>query len=1070
MMNTEGKLPTGMYHKQWHEVQLHDGGTVKTVLHEAVHAATSAIIDQGTSVYAKRLIALYDKYNASHGQTLKANGKKHYGFTDAHEFITEAMTNPQFQKLLSGIKSESILGKKVDNLWQAFKRTVKDALGIPDEARTAFDDVMEAGQGVMDTTAKKSEEYFQKLSEASKKEPIKYDVVEPNTKTIRGIIGRNWFGMNAMEGFYRDHPVVQKVYHEIMSAKDRTDKIVNQLWHGTREVVGTEKGGFLSSLSKIERKDSPIIAVKETSNTSMARIHDLFQQGFEQGLKYDKNLELNGTHLTPAEAKVYNTLSSLFTNMWLAARGTQRVLNKTHTLAYRDGWYPANRRGNYSVAISYGDFISHYETFPTRRAAESFREKLKKGKDFQFLELSDVLDATKDQEKTPNREMAEIIASKLGKEFPKADDAIRIKIESLLEDMALKGGKLGKHHEHRTGISGYKGNEMFRSVEERGKSFKDGIQGEVNNFATNMKALQIKTKLQTLVEDASFKSSDPVGHAAVEQMYESALGRNSDLFAGKINDTATHVSDVVDNIANAVMKKAFGKEFEGRDKSVIGHTVDTSMRAFYTTKMMAKLVFPLAQLMTTAMIIPEMAQNNHGIRAYYSFAKGITKLLARDKELLNVLFKESQEYGTIEPQFRESLNLDKHTGTHGNVQKMVNFIEDYILLGKVGTTTDAISRAVSFATAYTHFKDFGLPMEKARYEARRLTEHGMNVYGSDVSAPIYQKLGVMGEGMKPLTSFSQNQLGNLAKYWKQAKQGNYGPLVSVGLIATATGGILGLPFIQEYERARQILEKFMNVQIPSILEIMYRDESFFDRLEMNPEDVKFLRDTMAYGPLGSMTGIDLGSTGRTNETVFSVMAAIALGQEDASKLLPILGATAQTIGAIPALGKAIAGKGTEGEDRKAIDSMIVGPLNFAAKRALGAGRTRLMGENTNMLSTGAAGNADIPESTASTVAGLMGSKTVEQKRVDQMAFEQSARDQIKQKKVQRSTTMFVEKGDPTYLKQMVDLGMNNDQIYNAVITGIYNKTADQQIRYFRSSKGKIDIQKALNIIRSGAMQ
>jgi len=1063
LFDKNGNPARGMYDSAKHSMEIHPGANVKTILHEAVHTATAALMDHGTSVYVQRLTSLYDKYKAS-------NGDGSYGFTNAKEFISEALTNPKFQKLLSNIKSENVLGKKVDNLWQAIKRTVKDALGIPEEARTALDDVMDAGRDVMNETASKSEGFFQKLSEVSKESPISYEAVEPTPKTVRGIVGRNFFGMPAMEGFYRDHPVVQKAYKQIMEAKDITDKIVNQLWHGTSDVVRNEKRGFFASLSKIEARDSAIVAVKETSNASMAKIHDLFRDGMEQELDYQSNREKNGQHLTPSEIKTYNTLSKLFGDMYQSAVGVQKSLGKKHILPFKTGWYPANRRGNYSVAISYGDFISHYETFPTRRAAEVFKEKIGKESQMKFLEVSEILDNTKEQEKTPNKEMADIIASKLAKSYPKAANELVGQIEKLLETMQLKGGKLGKHHEHRSGVSGYKGNELFRSTEERGKSFKDGIQREVNNFATNMKALQIKTKLQGLVEDNNFYKSDPVGHAAVEQLYESALGRNSDLFAGKINDWATHVVDIVDKIADASMRKVLGRGFEGKEKSVTTHITDTSMRAFYATKMMAKPVFALAQLLTTAMIIPEMAQNNHGIRAFYSFGKGVSKLLTRDKELMDVLFKESQEFGTIEQQFRESLNLDKHTGIHTNVEKVINGLEDYVLLGKLGKVTDSMSRAISFVTAYTHFKDLGLSREAARYEARRLTEHAMNIYGRDVSAPIYEKLGVMGEGMKPLTSFSQNQLGNLAKYWMQAKKGNYGPLMAVGLIATATGGILGLPFIQEYERARQILEKFMNVQMPSILEIMYGDESFFDRLELNPEDVKQLKDMATYGPLPALTGIDLTSTSRSNETVFSVMAAIMLGQEDASKLLPIMGATVQSVGAIPALGKAIAGKGTEGEDKKAIDSLIVGPLNFGAKKVLGAGTTRLFGENTGMLSTGKAGNADIPETNTSKLAAVLGSKTVEQKRIDQQAFEQQMRDKVLQSKIQRTSTMFVETGKPEYLEKMVDLGMNNEQIKNAIGTGAYNKLVEQQIRYFRSSKGKVENKKVLNELKTGAMQ
>jgi len=602
------------------------------------------------------------------------------------------------------------------------------------------------------------------------------------------------------------------------------------------------------------------------------------------------------------------------------------------------------------------------------------------------------MDASKGQEKTPNKEMALKTAEKLNQAFPNAGQAIRDEIAAMVENMEKKNGKLGHHHEHRSNVSGYKGSEIGLSRAERGKSFKEGIQLEVTNFTSNIKALDIKTKLKAYVEDADEQRKSPIEHAAISQMYDSQLGRNADLLGDRIDGVAEHVTSSVDRMANNVMMKTLGIEFKGREKSILKGGYEAAMRGFYATKLLAKPMFALGQVLTTALIIPEMAQNNHPIRAFYSFGKGMTKLLAHDKKLMDVLFRESQEYGTIEPQLRESLGLDRHTGIESKVAKTVNVIEDYALLGKLGTMADSLSRAVSFATAYTHFTDLGMGETQARYEARRVTGHAMNENGKNMAAPMYSKMGVVGEAMRPLTSFSQNQLGNLAKYYKQMLKGDAGPILAVGLIATATGGIIGLPFMQEYERMRQIFAAMSDIQMPSMLEIMYGDESFFDRLEMNPEDTKMLQDMVTYGAIPALTGIDFTATGRTNETVFSVAASVALGQQEAWKLLPILGATVDVATGVYGLQRAVRGKGTEAEDRKSVDKIISGPWGFAAKRALGAGRTRLFGENTDMLSTGASGNADIQAGDKAVVAGLFGAKTLEQRKVDQQAFEMAAED------------------------------------------------------------------------------
>lgn len=1062
LSDKNGKPASGMYTSgPVHEVAIHPGATIKTILHEAVHAATVAVLDHGTNVYAKRMNVLYEKY--------KHLDKGEYGFTNVKEFVSEALTNKSFQTLLAGIKSDNILGKTPTSLWTSLKRTIADALGVPPEVRTALDDILDASSEVMNKTHTAGESFYKKMSEVEG-DKVTYDKLdEVLPRTFRRSIGRNAFGINSLEGFYRDKPKVQKAYKLIMQASDYADRVTNQLWNGTANVLANTKNGFWKSLSKIENPDSPVVVVKTLSNESMANLHDVFKIGKELDLDHTTNLKQNGQHLTPLEQKSYTILAKLFDDMHTEALKKQQALGLKHELPYTQGWYAASRRGQYSIAISYGDLLAHYETFATRRAAESALANLKNNHKFKFLEISDIMDASKGQEKTPNKEMADAIATKLNQAFPNAGQAIRDEIAAMVENMEKKNGKLGHHHEHRSNVSGYKGSEIGLSRAERGKSFKEGIQLEVTNFTSNIKALDIKTKLKAYVEDADEQRKSPIEHAAISQMYDSQLGRNADLLGDRIDGVAEHVTSSVDRMANNVMMKTLGIEFKGREKSILKGGYEAAMRGFYATKLLAKPMFALGQVLTTAMIIPEMAQNNHPIRAFYSFGKGMTKLLAHDKKLMDVLFRESQEYGTIEPQLRESLGLDRHTGIESNVAKTVNAIEDYALLGKLGTMADSLSRAVSFATAYTHFTDLGMGETQARYEARRITGHAMNENGKNMAAPMYSKMGVVGEAMRPLTSFSQNQLGNLAKYYKQMLKGDAGPMLAVGLIATATGGIIGLPFMQEYERARQILASLTDIQMPSMLEIMYGDESFLDRLEINPADTQMLKDAVTYGAIPALTGIDFTATGRTNETVFSVMASVLMGQQEAWKLLPIIGATVDVGTGLYGLQRAVRGKGTEAEDRKSVDKIISGPIGFAAKRALGAGRTRLFGENTDMLSTGASGNADIQAGDKAVVAGLFGAKTLEQRKVDQQAFEMASEDKRLKDKLTRAKTMYVETGKPEYMQKMLALGLNQEQIVNAIQTGVYDKLVDQRIRYIRSSKGKVDIKKLMHAIDKGAI-
>jgi hypothetical protein len=149
-----------------HLVELGEGGNVRTLLHEAIHAGTNRLLNEKGSAAAIKMQELFDKYkleqNKKYDEALKKELQekgslspaeydaldrkfKLYGFEDVHEFTAEAFTSKQFQKLLSGISVGQQPKGVLNNLWGAFKETVRQINGIPEGARTAFDEVMDSG-------------------------------------------------------------------------------------------------------------------------------------------------------------------------------------------------------------------------------------------------------------------------------------------------------------------------------------------------------------------------------------------------------------------------------------------------------------------------------------------------------------------------------------------------------------------------------------------------------------------------------------------------------------------------------------------------------------------------------------------------------------------------------------------------------------------------------------------------------------------------------------------------------------------------------------------------------------
>lgn len=139
-------------------------GDPETALHEVTHALTVAQIKKVQSPEYKRtgaewetaadnLVNLY-KFVRQYRVELGGN---FYGLKDELEFVSEAMVNKEFQDYLKSItvadmrkslapNQQTLFNKMVigtKNMFQAFTKLLRKALGLPDSAQTVFDLVID---------------------------------------------------------------------------------------------------------------------------------------------------------------------------------------------------------------------------------------------------------------------------------------------------------------------------------------------------------------------------------------------------------------------------------------------------------------------------------------------------------------------------------------------------------------------------------------------------------------------------------------------------------------------------------------------------------------------------------------------------------------------------------------------------------------------------------------------------------------------------------------------------------------------------------------------------------------
>lgn len=131
------------YSRKLDELSMSEGAARQAeqiFLHEMTHAATLKSLDR-KGVASLQMRKLYEHVKKQGG----AAGA--YGMKNVGEFVAEAFTNPEFQRVLRGMSAPA--GSTLKNAWAAFVRALKSTLGLPAKSEDALSRALELGVQVM---------------------------------------------------------------------------------------------------------------------------------------------------------------------------------------------------------------------------------------------------------------------------------------------------------------------------------------------------------------------------------------------------------------------------------------------------------------------------------------------------------------------------------------------------------------------------------------------------------------------------------------------------------------------------------------------------------------------------------------------------------------------------------------------------------------------------------------------------------------------------------------------------------------------------------------------------------
>lgn len=854
-------------------------------------------------------------------------------------------------------------------------------------------------------------------------------------------LARKMFGKTGLQQIFKDNPIIKNVYWKIRDAEMRASKISNNIWFGDVGFQVWNSKNFFAKLSKVKEKASAYMVVKTSKPEDMALVHDILKKGFEDGLEYHETLDKYGSQLNVEQQGIFKSLTTMFQKQYDEITKVQDELGKKNILPRRKGWYPAVRKGDYYVDINYQGTSAYRQHFTTKAEGEAFLQKLGQGT-LKHLSATGV-EKIKLEDSNPFLDSIETFKDFLEKKYPNAGGVLKKDIEGLVEALITKGGKLGKHHTFRSNLEGYKGSEVFSSDKERGNSFKEAIQNSVGDYTGSLRKMMINHSIEPLIRNRG-DQWHPETLAAVQQMTDSALNR--------VENKMQVVDDGVRNWVDARAKDLYdliGKDFKYGDPA-FDKIKNALLETFYLTKLMAKPVFAIGQVLSTPVqAIRHMAYDG-GFRAYMSFGKGMLSLASGNQALKDSMYRVSQTTNTFEPQFIEALHLNK------NDSSLLEGIKKWVFLNKVNEGADSFSRVLTYASMYEHYKSLG----KSPEEAERLAMHGTDTtmvqYGSSEQAPMFKHTGILGEMARPLQTFGQAQLANIIgdiRHFQTKNPKTWAPLLTYGLTTMMVGGALSATFITEYEILRKWLSNmYPDYALPSVLDLVARDDSMMDRIL---PDEELTRKAMLYG-LPSMTGLDLSASVRANQTFGTLVASVLMAEESWTQMLPLISVTADVVqGSGTLLSHALGKDHTSGQMSKAISQVSpVGPIAYGAKELAGVNTTKIGGENTNMMQLGNTGDASKERTSTDVVAGLLGTKSTDDRYTTQLALQRTEIDKRRQTQIKKLADLAIETGDPKYMEKIVSFNLEPNALKTMIGSEMYSRLVDIETRYIVNSKGK----------------
>ena len=699
-----------------------------------------------------------------------------------------------------------------------------------------------------------------------------------------------------------NNPAVTYAVNVIYNARNRVVALRNKILGGDGEAL--KKRSLVTSFKFVAHKTSFQVLSRKSTAKDFFDVSEVFLKG-ENRLDYESNLNTNGKHLTEHQKALYRSIAKVYEDTWAAMNNFQEDMGKKHFIPNKLGYIAPIRRGDYAVTIRGGveyargfspdeggltrsmdiSDTSYVQRFFTLKEANEFIDSfnklpgtIRKGQIAAQVEKMPQIENLFQLDLIQGMREAAIEAG--------ADSSVIQRMDTMIKEAIEKGGTIGSHHKKQMGfIEGGKGRELFASKKQQGDSFRESIIDYVKETTRQIEKAEVQTKIDDLIhreEMVSFPNTvefiSDMKNYHLNSDPENPLDIKS--FKGLVDEWWT-------NLNHKLGRKGYHPQ---------AHIIDSSLgkatHAFYLSVLTSRPSFWVAQGTAFTASFRSLVQDQGLLAANMDIAKGFNRFLMNDKELFNYFMWAKDNSSTLHPEFINDLTkFGLFEKTPAWAQKLLGYIS-----GETPSAAmDSFSRAISASFFLEHYIKKGLKGKELYTAISKATDANMVQYGKAFKAPMYTKLGIAGDLISPLASFSHTQLLNfandLAKFKRDPSYQAALPAMVIFTTSLVMGGALGVIGAAELE----LLIHGINYVLDS-LDIDYRIPTLWETVMGSPTEVvfgkenKFIDRTLSHGIASSSAlafseeGFDIGSSNRWRPLV----AEIITGDKNWASMVPVL--------------------------------------------------------------------------------------------------------------------------------------------------------------------------------------